>query len=105
MRSKVILQSFYVTSCLATKMVTVEDDLYEGVMAFRRAEAESFSEALRRALPDNAIDVPALELLHRNEEDGGILMTTPEQLDEIERFHEETNVSRQAGSLRGKVHV
>ena len=39
------------TSCMATKTISIEVDVYERIKALRSMPSESFSEVLRRALP------------------------------------------------------
>ncbi len=78
---------------MATKNITIEIDVYERLKALKET-SESFSQVLRRTLPERLAGISAIDLLRMNEEPGGILKTSPEQLDEIERFRAVANTWR-----------
>lgn len=43
--------AFMYTSCMATKTISIELDVYERLKALRKTPSESFSKILRRSLP------------------------------------------------------
>ena len=51
MRALVSTRAFVYSSCMATKTISIELDVYERLRALRSTPSESFSKVLRRALP------------------------------------------------------
>ncbi len=74
---------FVYDSCMATKTISIELDVYERLRALKSAPSESFSQVLRRELP-KARGLPASELLRRSLKPEGFLNMTEEQLQEVE---------------------
>lgn len=74
-------------SCMATKTISIELDVYERLKALKRAPSESFSQVLRRSLPQQA-SLSASELLSIAKEPGGILKVSEDQLRQIETVRE-----------------
>jgi predicted CopG family antitoxin len=77
-------------SCMATKTISIELDVYDRLRALRESPSESFSQVLRRELPAVRGESTA-EVLRRSQMPGGLLQLSEEQLQDIEVVRETLN--------------
>ena len=76
---------------MATKTITIEEDVYEILKGMKQGTRESFSQVLRRELKPRKRGITGAELLELAKRPGGLLGINEEGLQEIEAMRAEMN--------------